>query len=79
MNTPQEKLLAAKGYVTASYVAEKLGRRLPSVYQMATAGKVESIRIGRAWYIKLTSLIEFVGPEAARLLGLAPVTARKSG
>lgn len=69
MATQAEKL-ALKGYVTAREASELLGRHITSVYRMVQTKTVEGLHIGRSWYVKRASLISYLGPDAARALGL---------
>ena len=75
----QAEKLAEKGFITATLAAEMLGRHITSVYRLVEAGSLEGLRIGRSWYVKRTSLVEYankLSPNGALVLGLVTKRAR---
>jgi excisionase family DNA binding protein len=65
-----DERMRAQGYVTAKEVAGWLGRHVTGVYDLVDNGKVEGMRVGRARFIKLASLRQYLGPQAASALGV---------
>ena len=69
----QKEMMAAKGYVPVSEVAEKLGVHVTSIYRLMDADSVDGIRVGRSRYVSKVSLAKYyrqIDPKAADLLGL---------
>jgi len=66
----QARKLARSGYMTAREAADLIGRHVTSVYRMVQAGTVDGLHIGRSWYVQRDSLARYLGPAAARALGL---------
>jgi len=69
MGTQAEKMIA-DGYMPAPEVARLVGRDISSVYRWITNKHIEAERVGRAWYIKRTSLVTYLGEPAARRFGI---------
>jgi excisionase family DNA binding protein len=70
----QAEMMRAQGYVTVKEAAARLGRSVPYVYDLLDNGKVHGVSSGAGKharrYVQWSSLVDYVGPEAARLLGL---------
>ena len=66
----QEKRLFEQGYVTVAYTAELLSVHIATVHRYIQSEKVKATQIGNKYYIKLDSIVEYLGPEASKLLGL---------
>jgi len=69
----QKEILADKGYISASEVAQKVGRSLQTVYSWIDEKRIEAVRIDTHWYVKMTSLVSYYreqDPKAVELLGL---------
>lgn len=67
---PLDLRLARKGYISLSTAADKVGLTVNQIGRLAKDGKLDSVRVGKKWYVSLASLIRHVGPKAAELLGL---------
>lgn len=65
----QAEIMAARGYIPATEVSRKLGNDIATVYRWLDDGKIEGLSVGGRRYAKLTSLIQHIGPEAARIFG----------
>lgn len=75
----QAEKLEEKGFITASLAADLLGRHITSVYRLVEAGALEGLRIGRAWYVKRASIVQYANkqsPNGALMLGLVARRAR---
>lgn len=66
-----EAMMRAKGYITAAHAAELVGKTLGTVYNWIAAEKIEGLTVARARYVRLSSLVQHIGPEGAKALGLA--------
>lgn len=66
------EIMLAKGYVPARAVAEKMGVHISGVYRLINEEKLEEVRVGTRRFVLIKSLIDYVGPEAAQLLGMTP-------
>lgn len=62
----QADMMAEKGYLRAADVARKIGRSVTSIYALVRTGEVKGMRVGRAWYVERASMVQWLGPEAAR-------------
>ena len=54
------------GYVTAKYVAAKLGKNVSTIYRWLDSGQITGMRVGKLRYVKIESLIGYLGPDAAK-------------
>lgn len=70
--TKQEVAMLAKGYASVRIVADKIQVHFSTVYRLIQAEKLRGIQVGSKHYVEIKSLLEHVGPEAAKLLGLVP-------
>lgn len=71
--TPQQFTLLSKGWAPPKLVATKIGVHIATVYRLIKEGELEAQKIGKHQYVKLTSVVTYVGgEEAARLLNLLP-------
>lgn len=68
--TKQTEIMRSKGYISASETAEKVGKSIATIYRWLEEGFVEGTQLGRSWFVKLDSLIKYLGPESAEMLGL---------
>lgn len=70
-----------KGYATADEVAHLIGRSVPTVHQLGHTEKIKCVRIGdgpRALaFYEWSSVLEYLGPEAAKLLDLPSKLAKE--
>lgn len=57
-------------FITVREASRRTGRSRYTIYNWLDTKKVEGIRVGRARYIRIASLIEFIGEEAAEICGL---------
>lgn len=70
MRKTRDSTLERKGYVTVKEAAERCQQAQSTVYRWLDTGAVEGLQVGRSRYVKLASLVEFIGKDAAKLLGL---------
>jgi len=76
--TDQVALMLENGYLPAVTVANRVGVSLTTVGRWADGGLVEFEVMGHRRYIKVSSLIDHIGPVQAAILGLsAPEQPRK--
>lgn len=70
----QKQILVENGYITANDAARVLGISRPRMYQMLESKAIEGIEIGvgdhKRQYVRKQDLIDKLGPDAARVLGL---------
>lgn len=66
----QPDALANRGYLLAADVAAKTRMHIGSVYRWCALGEVESVKLGNVRWIKITSLIDKLGVDAAKALGI---------
>ena len=66
----QEAHLREKGYIPAQQVIDKVGMHHATLYRWIQKKKIKGIKVGLKHYVKLTSLIQFLGEEAAQEFGL---------
>jgi len=59
-----------QGYVSASEAAQKVGRSVHTIYRWQEDGIIESVNIGGHHFVKIKSLIDYLGVDAAELLGV---------
>jgi excisionase family DNA binding protein len=52
----QRDLMHERGYLSASEVATVTGVHLSTVHRLALAGELEHTRMGRQWYITISSV-----------------------
>jgi hypothetical protein len=67
------ELMAEKGYIPASKVADLVGKSLATIYNWIDHKKVEAVRMDARWYVKRGSLVEMYraqDPASVALLGL---------
>ena len=62
--------MAEQGYIPASEAAEALGVSVFTLYRWAGTNKVTGVKVGIHWFFERKSLLDYVGPQAAKLLGL---------
>ena len=66
--------MASKGYITSNAASEMMRSHKSTVYDLCDRGELEFMRIGGGkkprLYIKRTSIKEYMGPEATKLLKL---------
>lgn len=65
----QASLMRSRGYVTVAVAAQAIGRSKTAVYGWVERGLVASIRVGKAWYVSIPSLTEYLGPDGVAVLG----------
>lgn len=58
------------GYVLVSEAAEKAAVTVYTIYRWIKAGKIEAVQLAGKWYVKWESMIRFLTPAGAKLLGL---------
>lgn len=75
--TKQEEAMLAKGFASVRIVAEKMQVHFSTVYRLIEQNKVRGIKAGVKQYVEIKSVVEYLGPEAAKLLGMLP-SAKKS-
>lgn len=66
----QDKMLAAKGYLPARTVAEKMNRNITTVYRWLDDGNVQGVKIIGDRYVNVLSLVKYIGVQESVLLGL---------
>jgi excisionase family DNA binding protein len=57
-------------YLTPKEVAERLGKSRFTVYNWINEGKIDATKIGGSWRVPLSSVIKYLGKEAAEQVGL---------
>lgn len=57
------------GYILASEISNKMGITRSAVSRWASDGSVESMLVTNRMYVKLTSLIAYLGEEKATIFG----------
>jgi len=72
----QSEAMATQGYMTAMEAAEKAGVNIATVYRWVEAEKIDGLKAGKHWYVKVQSLIDHLGPELAKALGLVKPKAK---
>jgi hypothetical protein len=71
----QKEIMRARGFISASEVATLVGENITTVYRQLEDGRLRGMQIASRWYIEEKSLIEFIGPVAAKMLGIVESTA----
>jgi len=80
MTSPsQTEIMASKGYMLAAKAAKRIGYAPSSMYKLIGAGQVRELRIGRFRYVLISSLVSYLGEEAAAILGLTSGSGEPSG
>lgn len=64
------------GYVLVSEAAERAVVTVYTIYRWIKAGKVEAVQLAGKWYVNWQSMIRFLTPAGAKLLGIDPKTTR---
>jgi len=67
---PIEDKMRRQGFLTVSEMAARSGFSDKIMYRLIHANKVKALKVGRFWYVETASVIRFMGPEAARFIGL---------
>jgi excisionase family DNA binding protein len=66
--------MRSKGFIPVSEAAKRVGMSIWYIYELLDSGKVHGVAVGTGRYarrfVEAKSLIAFVGPDAAKLLGL---------
>ena len=68
--TELEVTMYAKGYASASMIAEKTRLSKSTITRNIATGTIESVRVGNVSFATIASVKEFMGPEAVDLLDL---------
>lgn len=68
MRSKQAELMRQRGFITVKEIAAKIGITKTTVYRWVEQGKVAEERVGAARYISLASLVQHLGPTAAKML-----------
>ena len=66
----QAEMLKTQGWVTVSDAAKRIGRHVTTVYRLIETKQVQELRVGQSRYVRWVSLVQFLGPNAAKALGL---------
>lgn len=66
----QSEAMASRGYMTAMEAASKAGVNIATVYRWVEAKKVEGLKAGKHWYVKVNSVVDHLGPELSKAMGL---------
>jgi len=66
----QVQLMAKRGYIPAMDAARRIGRHVTTIYELLKNDKLGGLKVGGSWYVQFGSLIDYLGPDAARALGL---------
>lgn len=70
--TKIDAALLAAGWVPLRWAALKMGCSLSSVYRLVDAGKLEAQVSAGKKYVSIQSCTKYLGPDAAKALGLTP-------
>ena len=66
----QREMLALKGYITAAEAAKLAGMSIYSIYRWIESERVKSMTVQKARYVLRKSLLDYLGPDLVRTLGL---------
>ena len=66
----QAEMMRNRGYITAQEVFKRTGIPVAQVYKLLKDGRLTGIDIASRHYVLYTSLVEYIGVEAARVIGL---------
>jgi hypothetical protein len=70
MLTPLEKHWLALGYVSVRVAAARIKRGTDAIYRAIRAKDLELKMDGSRRFVSMSSLIKWIGPEAAKTYGL---------
>lgn len=73
-----EEAMAKNGWVTLRTAADKMGVSLSTVYRLADDETLKVMEAAGKRYVSVKSCLDYLGPEAARAMGLAPKVSRPS-
>lgn len=72
--TKQADLMRMKGYITVAEAARRTGLSVYRIYELLDDGKLQGMNLGQPprprRYVSAASLVEYIGPEGAKALGL---------
>ena len=72
--TKQKDLMRQKGYLAADEAAERIGCSTTTIYKLLDEGRLQGVSVGNGprarRYVASTSLIDYVGLDAAKAMGL---------
>jgi hypothetical protein len=63
-------MMAAKGLLPATQMAARVGVSVFTIYRWVNEEKVKGMKMQGHWYVDRNSMIEYLGLEAANMLGL---------
>lgn len=72
MSDKLNEAMKKRGMVPLVEAAERGGYTAQHLGRLVRGGEVEGEQVVRRWFVSLASLAKYVGPEAAKALGLAP-------
>lgn len=70
--TRQEVAMLERGYASVRIAADKIAVHISTIYRLIETDKLRGVKIGTKQYIEIKSILEHVGTEGAKLLGLTP-------
>jgi len=65
----QEEVMLQEGYLPARIVAKKMKMDVSSVHRLVRQGKLVGVQVGSKRYIKIDSVISYLGIAGAKILG----------
>lgn len=75
--TDQVATMIRNGYLPAVDVANKMGVSLTTVGRWADQGSVEAETVGHRRFVKVSSLIEYIGDTQAQIFGIITPPSKK--
>ena len=70
----QKELMRAKGYIPVSEAAKRVGLSVWRIYELLNEERLKGMTVGGGpharRYVESKSLIDYMGPEASKALGL---------
>lgn len=66
--TMVDQKMRGEGFIPAMDAAGWAGKHVSNIYVMLEKGTLEGLRVGRARYVKLASLRQYLGPAVCKIL-----------
>lgn len=70
-NKKRDAGMALKGYIPAAQAAQMTGYNESTIYRWLDEKTIEGVLVANSRYVKVDSLAKHLGPEAAKVFGLA--------
>lgn len=67
-----EKAMLSREWITVRNAADQMGLSLSSIYRLIEDGTLVYQISGKKRFVSIASCLEYLGPEAAKAMGLAP-------